>query len=248
MRESIHSISSDIIAGALESLGQLMGAADTPLFAAEEAKKALIGLARDLRGLAYAFNTKISYMMLFDWMYPFVNFNVCLHISFVPHVFSLNFPIRYPNYTPILLHAVELWHHEPQVTTPVLKLFAELVQNRSQRLQFDASSPNGILLFREASKVICSYGNHILNVEVPKDQIYPLKLKGISICFSMLKAALCGSYVNFGVFRLYGDEALDNALNTFVKLLLSIPQSDLLVSVDKRANIKVSVYNFRNYA
>lgn len=124
-----------------------------------------------------------------------------------------------------------MWHHEPQVTTPVLKLFAELVLNRSQRLQFDASSPNGILLFREASKVICSYGNHILNIEVPKDQIYPLKLKGISICFSMLKAALCGSYVNFGVFRLYGDEALDNALNTFVKLLLSIPQSDLLVSI-----------------
>lgn len=52
----------------MESLGQLMGAADTPLFAAEEAKKALIGLARDLRGLAYAFNTKTSYMMLFDWM------------------------------------------------------------------------------------------------------------------------------------------------------------------------------------
>ena len=60
--------------------------------------------------------------------------------------------------------------------------------------------------------------------------MYPLKLKGISICFSMLKSALCGSYVNFGVFRLYGDDALDNALNTFVKLLLSIPQSDLLVS------------------
>ena len=47
--------------------------------------------------------------------------------------------------------------------------------------------------------------------------MYALKLKGISVCFSMLKAALCGSYVNFGVFRLYGDEALDNALNTFVK-------------------------------
>ena len=67
---------------------------------------------------------------------------------------------------------------------------------------------------------------------VPKEQMYPLKLKGISICFSMLKAALCGSYVNFGVFRLYGDDALDNALNSFVKLLLSIPQSDLLVSLN----------------
>ena len=68
-----------------------------------------------------------------------------------------------------------------------------------------------------------------MSVNVSKDQMYPLKLKGISVCFSMLKAALCGSYVNFGVFRLYGDDALDNALNTFVKLLLSIPQSDLLV-------------------
>ena len=67
---------------------------------------------------------------------------------------------------------------------------------------------------------------------IPKDQMYPMRLKGISICFSMLKAALCGNYVNFGVFRLYGDDALDSALHTFVKLLLSIPQSDLLVSQD----------------
>ncbi|RZF34199.1 hypothetical protein LSTR_LSTR003609 [Laodelphax striatellus] len=190
------------LTNAFESIGAMLAHADTPLFAAEEAKKALIGLARDLRGLAFAFNTKPSYMMLFDWVYP--------------------------NYTPILLHAMELWFREPQVTTPVLKLFSELVQNRSQRLQFDVSSPNGILLFREASKVICSYGSKILGIEVPKDQTYQMKLKGISICFSMLKAALCGSYVNFGVFRLYGDEALDNALKMFVKLLLSIPQSDLL--------------------
>ncbi|KAK6635129.1 Exportin 7 [Polyplax serrata] len=185
-----------------ESVGTMLASTETPMIAAEEAKNALIGLARDIRGLAFAFNTKASYMMFFDWVYP--------------------------NYTAILLHAMELWYHDPQVTTPVLKLFAELVQNRSQRLQFDASSPNGILLFREASKVICSYGNHILNVEISKDKIYPLKLKGISVCFSMLKAALCGNYVNFAVFRLYGDEALDNVLNTFVKLLLSINLNDLL--------------------
>lgn len=56
-----------------------MGAADTPLFAAEEAKKALIGLARDLRGLAYAFNTKTSYMMLFDWMYVYTHAPTNIH-------------------------------------------------------------------------------------------------------------------------------------------------------------------------
>ncbi|ROJ26379.1 Exportin-7 [Anabarilius grahami] len=125
--------------------------------------------------------------------------------------------------------AIELWYHVPACTTPVLKLMAELVHNRSQRLQFDVSSPNGILLFRETSKMITTYGNRILTLgEVPKDQVYALKLKGISICFSMLKAVLSGNYVNFGVFRLYGDDALDNALQTFIKLLLSIPHSDLL--------------------
>lgn len=52
----------------------------------------------------------------------------------------------------------------------------------------------------------------------------------------MLKAALSGSYVNFGVFRLYGDDALENALQTFIKLLLSIPHSDLLVSLNLIGN------------
>lgn len=54
--------------------------------------------------------------------------------------------------------------------------------------------------------------------------------KGISICFNMLKAALSGGYVNFGVFSLYGDDALNNALNMFVKLAYSIPRKDILVS------------------
>lgn len=56
---------------AFENIGTLIATADSPLFASDDTKKALIGLARDLRGLAFSFNTKTSYMMLFDWMYPF---------------------------------------------------------------------------------------------------------------------------------------------------------------------------------
>ena len=47
----------------------------------------------------------------------------------------------------------------------------------------------------------------------------------------MLKAALSGGYVNFGVLRLYGDDALDNAIGIFVKLLESVQQRDIMVSV-----------------
>lgn len=34
---------------------------------------------------------------------------------------------------------------------------------RSERLNFDVSSPNGILLFREASKMICTYGEYLFS-------------------------------------------------------------------------------------
>ena len=44
--------------------------------------------------------------------------------------------LSYPSYTPMLIRAQELWFHEPAVTTPVLKLFAELAQNRLDTAAF----------------------------------------------------------------------------------------------------------------
>lgn len=72
-------------------------------------------------------------------------------------------------------------------------------------------------------------GSRILSLDVPKDRQYPMRLKGISVCFTMLKAAMSGNYVNFGVFKLYGDDSLDNVLNMAAKLIISIPQADLIV-------------------
>lgn len=45
----------------------------------------------------------------------------------------------------------------------------------------------------------------------------------------MLKAILCGNYVNLGVFKLYGDNAFDSVMEITAKLILSIPHKDLLV-------------------
>ena len=57
------------------------------------------------------------------------------------------------------------------------------------------------------------------------------RLKGIAISFSLLKSSLCGNYVNFGVLKLYGDTAMEDAMNIFVKLLISLPLKNLLVRI-----------------
>lgn len=187
----------------LESLMQVFGSSIQNESMNTIVMKTMTGMARDLKGVISAFNTKSSYGMLFDWLYP--------------------------NFTTLMQNAVQKWYLEPSVTTPILKVMGEMVLNRGQRLQFEVSSPNGILLFKEASKMICLYGSLIVNAtEIPKNKIYSHKLKGISLCFTLLKQALCGNYVNFGVFRLYNDPALDDVLNMIVKLVLSVQESDLM--------------------
>uniref|UniRef100_A0A670ZEC6 Exportin 7 n=1 Tax=Pseudonaja textilis TaxID=8673 RepID=A0A670ZEC6_PSETE len=145
------------LTAAFETVAQMFS---TNTFNEQEAKRTLVGLVRDLRGIAFAFNAKTSFMMLFEWIYP--------------------------AYMPILQRAVELWYHDPACTTPVLKLMAELVHNRSQRLQFDVSSPNGILLFRETSKMITTYGGSL-----------PLDYPKLSQSYYSLLEVLTQDHMNF---------------------------------------------------
>jgi exportin-7 len=170
-----------------------------------ELKQLVIGVARDLTGAAIAFNNRTSYLMLFEWYYP--------------------------DNIKILGKALKIWAHDRDVSTPILKCMIELLQNRSQRLQFEVSSPNGILLFREASSMLVTYGQSILEITknniLSQNMIYSHKLKGIGLCFKLLRSALCSNMANFGVFKLYNDKSLENAFETFVRLLTSISSSEL---------------------
>ncbi len=81
------------ITSAFQFVGaQLANATEGAAWNEAETKRTLIGLSRDLRGIAFAFNTKASYMMLFDWMYPsdfcFVLIDLLDHILQAQHKFE----------------------------------------------------------------------------------------------------------------------------------------------------------------
>ena len=76
---------------------------------------------------------------------------------------------------------------------------AEFVLNKAQRLTFDSSSPNGILLFREVSKLLVAYGTRILSLPNPSD-IYAFKYKGIWISLTILAR---GENMNLQLFYLF---------------------------------------------
>ena len=170
----------------------------------QEVKLALVGILRDLRGIALATNNKRTFNLFFDAVFP---------VSF-----------------PLLVRVSETWNDDPVVMTALLKFMQEFVQNKGQRVMFEQSSANGILLFRETSRIVCSYGSRILALPVISD-IYLEKYKGIRLMLNVLTCALSGNYVNFGVFSLYQDPALQNSLDVSLQMCLQIPIADVLAYV-----------------
>ncbi|KAJ2849181.1 hypothetical protein GGI22_005582, partial [Coemansia erecta] len=112
-----------------------------------------------------------------------------------------------------------------------LKFMDEFVYNRTQRLNFDVSSANGILIFRKASRVMWAYGRGILESgrrgALVRD-VYKDRYKGVAVCFSILTRLVAGKYVAIGVMPLYGDEALDKAYSIVLELLKQFPVADVI--------------------
>lgn len=169
-----------------------------------EVMHSLIGSARDFRGILAAAHSSAAYVQCFEALYP--------------------------TYLETFIKGLEIWSNEPMVTTAILKLFAELVSQRGQRIQFGSNSPNGVLLFKITSQAIFTYGSRIMETDVSNagSRIYNNRYKGIAICSQIFSRCMDGSFVNFGIFELYGDNTFDQALDIVLKMLLSIPLNDIL--------------------
>ncbi|KAF7253054.1 hypothetical protein EG68_10905 [Paragonimus skrjabini miyazakii] len=179
----------------------------------DEIKSAIVGLARDLRGLSSSLNTKSSYQMLLDWFYP------------------MGFKL--------FGRALELWSLDPIVNVSVLKLLAEIVHNRNGRLLFDPTVPTGYLLFTELSRVLTAFGLQLIpnTRELPKQSVYQVKLKPIVAALDALKVCLSGSFINFGVFSLFREESLEKAVEMGVQLMLCVDESELQYYLELRNRV-----------
>ena len=140
----------------------------------EEVMRTLIGVCRDLRGVLAGAHNRATYMQVFDALFPNYIHTVSraadvsqsqralqMYMEFVLGGRLLLFYLSLRDLPRVLALCVQVWADTPAVSTVVLKLIAELVFNRAQRISFGTNSPNGILLFREASATVCNYGRKI---------------------------------------------------------------------------------------
>jgi exportin-7 len=113
------------------------------------------------------------------------------------------------------------------VTTAILKFTCEFVSNKNQRLNFEISSPNGILLFRVVSKLLVTHTKTILGLTKTNDE-YKFKYKSMRLCLQSLSLSFGGCFCNFGIFQLYGDSTLEDAINASFNMIFNMPIKDIL--------------------
>ncbi|KNE54915.1 hypothetical protein AMAG_00859 [Allomyces macrogynus ATCC 38327] len=172
-------------------------------------QQAFTNVFRDLRGLLTPVMNKRNYALFFDWLFPDK-----LHLMFAFMQACVD------------VHAV---------VNPLLKFYLEFAQNRSNRLVTDGNSVNGILLFRETSRLLQFYSLQRVNDGMTSpmhgaaaaskvDEVY----KGITTCLRVYRNNVGGNFVNFGVFALYGDDALEAAMDAVSALIVSVPLPHML--------------------
>lgn len=96
-------------------------------------KEMLIGLFRDLRGIITSASVNREYELVFAWLTP--------------------------NRIRLLSLVAEVWYDNTDVMIPLLKLLSEIVFNRGSRIDFPPLSVGGLILFKEASRVLVAYCN-----------------------------------------------------------------------------------------
>jgi len=171
----------------------------------EAARRPLIGIFRDLRGIAASLHNRRTYGMLFD--------------------------ILHPQHLPLLSKVADAWYDQPDVIISLLRFMQEFCHNKANRVNFDQSSANGILLYRATSEVVCAFGRRLLSMPTlssDEADIYKRRYKGMALALHVLNSALGGNYVCFGVFALYHDPALDNSLDVALQMALSVPLDDVV--------------------
>jgi exportin-7 len=127
---------------------------------------------RDLRGITEASVSRRAYSLLFDWFYP--------------------------QYFPVLIKGAAAWGDTPDVAHPLMRFASEFVYSSHGRIEFDFSSANGkpyqlflltlqgLLLFRDTSKLLVAYGSTLLaQSPVPADKIYTERYTYIIIILTL---------------------------------------------------------------
>lgn len=146
-------------------------------------RREIIKVFQILKGIVHGLNTQRTFALFFDWFYP--------------------------EYFPIIGKALECYLNDDEVVLIIFKFLSELVNNRCSRLRFDSWNINGLVSFKEASKISIQYlqlTEQLQNKPNKSGDLYKDRFKFLDSFLNILYNCITGHYINFAICEYYSDD------------------------------------------
>lgn len=173
----------------------------------ERCKRLMVGVCRDLRGVAAGAAAHSLFPVLFD--------------------------VLYPNYLPLFTKGLELWGDDPAISTSVLKFWMEFADTpvaTPGAYRFPAASPAPLIIFKELCSAIQAYARRTSSSPAPPaGDEYKQRYKGLSIAMASFASAVGGdSCSHLGAMGVYGDPSFKDTASLLVHMSLGIPWDQIM--------------------
>ena len=122
--------------------------------------------------------------------------------------FNKFFDWFYPTYlTKIVEGALNAFYDDDAVVHICIKMLAEMVQNRNNRLRFDTWNLNGLVVFKESAKYISKLLQlwECLRSKQTTQNAYLSKWKFVLEVSQLYNNIISGNYINFAICEYYQD-------------------------------------------
>lgn len=168
---------------------------ENQLRALPNAKTELIKLFYILKGIISGLNSTKHFGLFFEWFYP--------------------------DYFQIITRALAVFIEDDELTYIIFKFLLELLNNRGGRLRFDTWNINGLVIFKETSKIINDYLTlfDCLSRKSVKRDKYRDIYKFLDIFIQVANNCISGGFINFAVCSFYEDNSFNSFISNVMKSL-----------------------------
>lgn len=114
----------------------------------------------------------------------------------------------------------------------IFKFLTEIVNNRCSRLRFDTWNINGLIVFKEAAKIVIQYMslyNNLSTKEVKRD-IYKEKFKFLDAMMTIYINCITGHFINFAICEFYSDDTFSQLSQSVMNAIVNQNLSDIKVT------------------
>mmetsp|Transcript_42877 Transcript_42877/g.41219 ORF Transcript_42877/g.41219 Transcript_42877/m.41219 type:complete len:198 (+) Transcript_42877:1860-2453(+) len=148
--------------------------------------------------------------------------------------FALFFDWFYPEYINVINKTLNAYIEDDEIVLLIFKFLSEIVNNRCSRLRFDTWNINGLIVFKEASKIVCQYlqAFQCMTKKEVKRDVYKEVYKYVEVIMQIYFNCITGNFVNFAICEYYNDDMFSQLSHFIFRMIVSL-DIDSLKKYDK---------------